>query len=55
MYYDLKVVHNFYGATGELEVVGDIVWPGGATEAPTDTPFCGFDNENPACQKRGRN
>ncbi|KAJ8036435.1 Atrial natriuretic peptide receptor 1 [Holothuria leucospilota] len=25
-------------------------WPAGRTEAPADRPFCGFDNENPACQ-----
>ncbi|XP_038045138.1 atrial natriuretic peptide receptor 1-like [Patiria miniata] len=44
------IVWNFYGATGELEFVDDIVWPGGATGPPADTPTCGFDNENPACQ-----
>ena len=44
---------NFYGASGRLEFVGDIAWPGGAGKAPPDTPFCGFDNENPACRLRG--
>ncbi|XP_033625132.1 atrial natriuretic peptide receptor 1-like [Asterias rubens] len=43
------VVYDFYGATGELRVTGDIVWPGGASKPPLDTPECGFDNENPAC------
>ncbi|XP_038078449.1 atrial natriuretic peptide receptor 1-like [Patiria miniata] len=47
---DFAVVANFHGATGELEFVGDIAWPGGATDPPSDTPFCGFDNENPACR-----
>ncbi|XP_022084678.1 atrial natriuretic peptide receptor 1-like [Acanthaster planci] len=50
---DMSVVANFHGATGELEFVGNIAWPGEATGPPPDTPFCGFDNENPACQMQG--
>ena len=33
---------------------GDVIWPGGATGPPPDTPFCGFENENPECQPIGK-
>ncbi|XP_072028830.1 atrial natriuretic peptide receptor 1-like [Amphiura filiformis] len=48
---EFKVVANFYGATNEYEEIGDIFWPGGRTEAPADSPFCGYENENPACNQ----
>ncbi|XP_022109306.1 atrial natriuretic peptide receptor 1-like [Acanthaster planci] len=47
---NFTIVANFYGATGKLEFVDDVAWPGGATGPPADTPPCGFDNENPLCQ-----
>ncbi len=46
-----KVVANFYGSSNTYEEVDAISWPGGRTEAPPDSPFCGFDNENPDCNK----
>lgn len=30
-----------------------IVWPGGATTPPLDSPVCGFFNENPECDEKG--
>eukprot|EP00057_Strongylocentrotus_purpuratus_P025301 XP_011679775.1 PREDICTED: atrial natriuretic peptide receptor 1-like isoform X2 [Strongylocentrotus purpuratus] len=53
-----EVVGNFYLTSSGLKytpVPGKpIKWPGGATSPPRDTPFCGFNNENPECQPDGR-
>ena len=49
-----KVVASYYGATGKIAIEGEIHWPGGADGPPPDTPFCGYDNENPLCKKRGK-
>lgn len=51
------MVGNFYLTSSGLKytpVPGKpINWPGGATGPPRDTPFCGFNNENPECQPDG--
>ncbi|XP_072050159.1 atrial natriuretic peptide receptor 1-like [Amphiura filiformis] len=54
--YDFKgdkfeVVASYYGSTGQIVIEGDIHWPGGADGPPPDTPFCGFENENPLCRQ----
>nr|XP_060613964.1 atrial natriuretic peptide receptor 1 [Anolis sagrei ordinatus] len=48
---EFEIVANFNGTTKEIEMVAgkEIHWPGNAI--PKDVPFCGFENENPACQK----
>ena len=41
-----KRVANFFGTTGQLELLNEtIVWPGGTTKIPLGRPVCGFDNE----------
>ena len=45
---------NFYGTSMEYLQRRDEVWPAGRTGPPKDAPFCGFDNENPACWPDGR-
>ncbi|XP_072048290.1 atrial natriuretic peptide receptor 1-like [Amphiura filiformis] len=53
--YDFKgdkfeVVASYYGATSQIVIEGDIHWPGRADGPPPDTPYCGFENENPLCR-----
>ena len=48
-----QVVSNFYGSSNTYEKIQDVLWPAGRTEPPLDAPFCGFDNENPACIAEG--
>lgn len=50
----LQVVANFYGSTNTYEELQPVKWPAGATEAPLDEPFCGFDNENLECSIQGK-
>lgn len=40
-----QVVANYYGNKKKYEPEADrqIAWAGGKTEAPPDTPVCGFD------------
>ncbi|XP_072018506.1 atrial natriuretic peptide receptor 3-like [Amphiura filiformis] len=51
---NFEVVASYYGATGQIVIEGDIHWPGGADGPPPDTPFCGYENENPLCRQQGR-
>ncbi|XP_071824872.1 atrial natriuretic peptide receptor 1-like isoform X3 [Apostichopus japonicus] len=46
-------IFDYYGTTDVLvaSAVNKPVWAGGRTEPPPDAPFCGFQNENPACQE----
>ena len=48
-----QVVANYFGATGTLDFFGEIKWPLDMGP-PEDTPFCGYENENPACQPKGK-
>ncbi len=50
-----KIVATYHGSTSDIEIIGDIHWPGGADGPPLDTPFCGYHNENPLCREKGRN
>ena len=47
------MIYKFYGASRRLEVIADAKWPPGADGPPDAIPFCGFDNENPACDPTG--
>ena len=49
-----KVVASYYGASGQVVIEGDIHWPTDAEGPPPDTPFCGFENENPLCGVEGK-
>ncbi|KAM6435639.1 atrial natriuretic peptide receptor 1 isoform 1-T1 [Liasis olivaceus] len=48
---EFEVVADYNGTTKKIEIVPGkkIHWPGHAI--PRDVPFCGFENDNPVCQK----
>ncbi|KAM3824903.1 atrial natriuretic peptide receptor 1 [Vipera latastei] len=48
---EFEIVANHNGTTKKIEMVPGkrIHWPGDAI--PRDVPFCGFENNNPLCQK----
>ncbi|XP_054752067.2 atrial natriuretic peptide receptor 1-like [Lytechinus pictus] len=52
-----EIVGNFYVTATGLRYTPTpnrtILWPGGATSPPLDSPFCGFFNENPECEDKG--
>ncbi|XP_063002092.1 atrial natriuretic peptide receptor 1 isoform X2 [Elgaria multicarinata webbii] len=48
---EFEIVANYNGTTKKIEMVPgkDIHWPGNTV--PRDVPLCGFENNNPICQK----
>ena len=39
----IQVVANYFGSRQRFDLVSQIHWPGGFTDAPPDIPKCGFD------------
>ncbi|XP_014674081.1 PREDICTED: atrial natriuretic peptide receptor 1-like [Priapulus caudatus] len=46
---EFEVVANYYGWSPTYNEVQDVRWPAGRQGPPPDIPFCGFTNDNPAC------
>ena len=46
VFYALQVIANYFSNNKHLELLTErIIWPGGRTTPPPDTPPCGFEGE----------